>query len=197
LVAKSDALAHSLAEPHADVIVSLAKGFSHVVASHGPYGKNVFPRAAALLDVSPISDVVEIDSTDTFKRPIYAGKSFVNDIRKRNRYYEIERFYQITDCSPNCIHPCCCLWRLCIFRRGHIHWRWFEFGLIVVKSKWVSETIAKSDRPELGAAKIVVSGGRGLKNKENFALMYALADKLGAAGKQLLSHSSRCFSCSC
>ncbi|KAJ3335478.1 Electron transfer flavoprotein alpha-subunit, partial [Kappamyces sp. JEL0680] len=76
LVAKNDSFAHALAEPHADALAEVAKkgGFTHVVTSHGPYGKNVFPRAAALLDVSPISDVTEIDSADTFKRPIYAGK---------------------------------------------------------------------------------------------------------------------------
>jgi len=77
LVAKNDGFAHSLAEPHADLLSQVAKSgsFSHVVAAHSPYGKNVFPRAAALLDVSPVSDIIQIDSPDTFKRPIYAGMS--------------------------------------------------------------------------------------------------------------------------
>lgn len=82
LVAKNDVFAHGVAESHADIISNTAKkgGFSHVITAHSQYGKNVFPRAAALLDVSPVSDITEIDSADTFKRPIYAGISFYLDI---------------------------------------------------------------------------------------------------------------------
>jgi electron transfer flavoprotein alpha subunit len=77
LVAKNESLDHSIAESHADLITEVQKStkFSHIVSAHSQYGKNVFPRAAALLDVSPISDVIEIDSADTFKRPIYAGNA--------------------------------------------------------------------------------------------------------------------------
>lgn len=77
LVAKSVALGHSLAEGHANLISSVSKSsaYSHIISAHSPYGKNVFPRAAAIMDISPISDVVEIDSSDTFKRPIYAGNA--------------------------------------------------------------------------------------------------------------------------
>ena len=80
IVASNDIYAKSLAEPHAELVSEVAKkgGFSHVITAHSQYGKNVLPRAAALLDVSPISDVIEIDSADTFKRPIYAGMIKLN-----------------------------------------------------------------------------------------------------------------------
>jgi electron transfer flavoprotein alpha subunit len=75
LTAKGAQYDHSLAEPHADLVAAVAKGHSHIITAHSAYGKNVFPRAAALLDVSPISDVTDIESADTFKRPIYAGNA--------------------------------------------------------------------------------------------------------------------------
>ncbi|KAI8900999.1 hypothetical protein BC833DRAFT_646548 [Globomyces pollinis-pini] len=165
LAAKADSLDHSLAEPHADALAAVAKNFSHVVTAHSPYGKNVFPRAAALLDVSPISDVTSIDSADTFQRPIYAGNAIAT-VKSTDKIKLISV-------------------RTTAFKASAA-----EGGSASVEdtavtaaasTKWVSEEIVKSDRPELGAAKIIVSGGRGLKSADNFKLMYDLADKLGAA----------------
>jgi len=167
LVAKSPSLENSLAEPTANLIKAVQEQnkFSHIVTCHSPVGKNIIPRAAALLDVSPISDVVEIDSPDTFKRPIYAGNAIAT--------VKSSDTLKMLTIRPTAFQAACATG---------------GSGEIVETApgesdltKWVSEEIATSDRPELGAAKIVISGGRGLKSKENFKLMYDLADKMGAA----------------
>jgi electron transfer flavoprotein alpha subunit len=148
LVAKSPSLDHSLAEPHADLIkqVQDKEKFSHIVTCHSPYGKNVFPRAAALLNVSPISDVTEIDSADTFKRPIYAGNAIAT-VKSKDA---LKMFTVRATAFQPAEHE---------GGSGEIK----EFAcetkgipkvFILGISKWVSEEIAKSDRPELGAAKI-------------------------------------------
>lgn len=166
LTAKSDLFNHSLAEPHADLIALTAKsGFSHIITAHSPYGKNVFPRAAALLDVSPISDIVEIDSADTFKRPIYAGNAIAT--------VKSADLLKILTIRPTAF-------AVSASEGGNATIKETE-STAAMLSNWVSEEIVKSDRPELGAAKIIVSGGRGLKSAENFKMMYALADKLQAA----------------
>jgi electron transfer flavoprotein alpha subunit len=166
LIGKGSQYDHSLAEPHAELIASQAKQFSHVLTSHSVYGKNVFPRAAALLDVSPISDIIQVDSADTFKRPIYAGNAIAtvqsSDKIKLITIRPTAFAAASTTGGSATIEP--------------------VDGNTETLSKWVSEEIVKSDRPELASAKIVVSGGRALKSAENFKLMYDLADKMGAAG---------------
>ena len=166
LVADHTAYAHQLPENVAPLVASLAGGFSHVLAPATSNGKNTLPRVAALLDVDQISEIIAVESADTFKRPIYAGNAIatvqssaaVKVITVRGTGFDaaaaeggsaaIEAVGTVTDAG---------------------------------KSVFVGEELAKSDRPELTAAKIVVSGGRGMQNGENFKHLYALADKLGAA----------------
>ncbi|MBO3278102.1 electron transfer flavoprotein subunit alpha/FixB family protein [Pseudomonas schmalbachii] len=166
LVADNAAYANQLPENVAPLIVELAKGYSHVLAPATTNGKNYLPRVAALLDVDQISEIVEVVSADTFKRPIYAGNAIatvqssaaVKVITVRGTGFDaakaeggsaaVEAVGTVSDAG---------------------------------KSAFVGEELAKSDRPELTAAKIVVSGGRGMQNGDNFKLLYSLADKLGAA----------------
>ncbi|KAJ3314806.1 Electron transfer flavoprotein alpha-subunit [Boothiomyces sp. JEL0838] len=165
LTAKNDVFDHGLAEPHADLISASAKGHSHIVTAHSAYGKNVFPRVGALLDVSPIPDVTEIISADTFKRPIYAGNAIAT-VKSKDAT-------KVITIRPTAFAPSASTGGSAAVED--------TTATGAALSKWVSEEIVKSDRPKLEAAKVVVSGGRGLKSAENFKLMYDLADKLGAA----------------
>ncbi|KAI8929424.1 DHS-like NAD/FAD-binding domain-containing protein [Entophlyctis helioformis] len=128
--------------------------------------KNVFPRAAATLDVAPISDVTDIESADTFKRPIYAGNAIAQVKSKDAIKFLTVRTTAFPPAgaaaSPAAIEAA-------------------PASDAKHTTRWVSEAIAKSDRPELAGAKIVIGGGRGLKNGENFKLLYDLADKVGGA----------------
>ena len=166
LVADHAAYAHQLPENLAPLVANLGRDFSHVLAPATSNGKNTLPRVAALLDVDQISEIIAVESSDTFKRPIYAGNAIatvqssapVKVITVRSTGFDavpasgggavIEALAGATDA------------RL---------------------SRVVGEQLATSDRPELTAAKVVVAGGRGLGNGDNFKHLYSLADKLGAA----------------
>lgn len=166
LVADNAAYAHQLAENMGLLIAHVGKSFQYILAPATANGKNFLPRAAALLDVAQISEIIEVISADTFKRPVYAGNVIatvqssdpIKVISVRTTGFDavgatggsaaIESISAATDAGV---------------------------------SSFVKEELAKSDRPELTAAKIVVSGGRGMQNGDNFKLLYALADKLGAA----------------
>lgn len=156
---------HQLAENMASIIADLASNYSHVFAPSSTFGKNIMPRAAALLDVQQISDVIAVESEDTFVRPIYAGnaiatvrsKDLVKLITVRTTAFKAA---EMDGKAKQEICPC----------KGTL-------GL----SGFVKRELSKSERPELTAAKVIVSGGRGMQNGENFALLEALADKLGAA----------------
>ncbi|MEH6495752.1 MAG: FAD-binding protein [Pseudomonas marincola] len=162
-----DALyAQSLAENTADLIVSLAGDYDTIMAPATSTGKNVLPRAAALLDVAQISEITEIVSADTFIRPIYAGNAMAT--------------VQSTDAK-----------RVITVRTTGFVAAATEGGSATVEnaaaaadsglSTFVSAELSKSERPELTAAKIVISGGRGMQSGDNFPLIEAVADKLGAA----------------
>ena len=166
LVAESDALAERLAEPLADTIVKLADGYDALVAPATTMGKNVMPRVAALLDVMQISDIVEIVSADTFKRPIYAGNAI--------------QTVQSTD--PKKVITV----RTSSFQAagegGSASVESVEAAADAGLSSFVENKIAHSERPELTSAKIIISGGRALGSKEKFEeVMLPIADKLGAA----------------
>lgn len=167
-ILKADApeLAHGLAENITPIIVSLAPAYTHILAPSGTYGKNILPRVAALLDVQQISDISAVIDADTFERPVYAGNAIatvkssdkIKCITVRGTNFDAVAATGGTASSEN------------IASQG-------DSGL----SQFVSVETTKSDRPELTAAQIVISGGRGLGSKENFAIIEKLADKLGAA----------------
>jgi electron transfer flavoprotein alpha subunit len=166
LVADNAAYANQLPENVAPLVAELGKGYSHVLAAATANGKNILPRVAALLDVDQISEIIAVESADTFKRPIYAGNAIA------------------TVQSSAAV-------KVITVRATGFDAVAAEGGSAAVeavsgagdagKSAFVGEELAKSDRPELTAAKIVVSGGRGMQNGDNFKLLYTLADKVGAA----------------
>ena len=165
LCADDAAYGHGLAEPLADLIVGLAGDYEHIVAPATVSGKNVMPRVAALLDVMVLTDVSAIKGADTFERPIYAGNAVqtvkTSDAKKvltvRTSTFEAAK---ATGSAP--VES--------ISAAGNP-------GV----SEWVEDKVAASDRPELTSAKVIVSGGRALGSKENFAIIEKVADKLGAA----------------
>lgn len=159
-------LSHQLAENVAPIIVGIADGYSHILAPSTTTGKNILPRVAALLDVQQISDISAIIDADTFERPIYAGNAIAtvksSDAKKLITVRGTAFDAAATDGGNANVET--------ISAKG-------DSGL----SSFVGQEMSKSDRPELTSAKIVVSGGRGLGSKENFAILEKLADKLGAA----------------
>ncbi|MGM0858314.1 MAG: electron transfer flavoprotein subunit alpha/FixB family protein [Pseudomonadota bacterium] len=164
-VADNAVYAHQLAEPLSALLVELADGYTHVLASASTTGKNVLPRLAALKDVSQLSDVLAVDSADTFKRPIYAGNAIATVKSDDTLKVITVRTTGFDAVSEGGSAP-------------------VEAVDVVVEnsqSSFVKEELAQSDRPELGGAKVVISGGRGMGNGENFKLLDGIADKLGAA----------------
>ncbi|HWV51393.1 electron transfer flavoprotein subunit alpha/FixB family protein [Pseudorhodoplanes sp.] len=166
LLAEGDAYEHQLAEPMAALIVSLAKDYDAIVSPATTNGKNFMPRVAALLDVMQVSDIVKVESADTFVRPIYAGNAL--------------QTVKATD--PKKV----------ITVRTSTFQATGEGGSAPVEtvaaaadpgvSSFVGEELSKSDRPELTSAKIIISGGRAMQNRENFTkYIEPVADKLGAA----------------
>ena len=155
---------HGLAESVADLIVSIAGGYSHIAAAATAFSKNVLPRAAALLDVMVLSDVVEVVDADTFSRPIYAG----NAIQTVKSSDKVKVFTVRTAALAAAGQGGSAAVEAVAAKTSDL-------------SAWVEDKVAASDRPDLTSAKIVVSGGRGVGSEENFAIVGQLADKLGAA----------------
>ena len=154
------------AEPLAKLVVSLAENYSHLLAPASSYGKNTMPRVAALLDVAQISDIVGVVSDDTFVRPIYAGNALATVVSSDAK--------KVITVRSTAFDP--------VANGGSAALENAAVGPVGKKSDLVSRELTKSERPELGAAKVVVSGGRGLGSSENFkSIMEPLADKLGAA----------------
>ena len=166
LVADNAAYANLLPENVAPLIAELGKGYSHVLAPATTNGKNYLPRVAALLDVDQISEIVAVESADTFKRPIYAGNAIAT--------VQSSAAVKVITVRGTGFDPVAA-------EGGSAAIEAVSGAADAGKSAFVGEELAKSDRPELTAAKIVVSGGRGMQNGDNFKLLYSLADKLGAA----------------
>ena len=166
LVADAPHYEMPLAENMAALVASLAGGFTHVLAPATPFGRNFLPRAAALLDVACISDVVAIDSADTFVRPIYAGNALAT-VRSKDQVKLIT--VRITAFDPAAQSGAAAP----IERIAPVA----DSGLSRLKSR----ELVESSRPELSAARVIVSGGRGLASSANFKLLETLADKLGGA----------------
>ena len=165
LFAGDHALCHGMAEPTAALVAALAKDYDHIAAASTSFAKSVLPRAAALLDVMILSEVTKVIDADTFERPIYAGNAIqtvksldaVKVMTIRTAGFDavgLGGFAPITNISGT-------------------------DGAVL--SEWIEDRVASSDRPELTSAGIVVSGGRGVGSKDDFAIIEALADKLGAA----------------
>jgi electron transfer flavoprotein alpha subunit len=165
LVADNAAYEHQLAENMGLLVTELGKDYSHILTAATTTGKNFMPRVAALLDVAQISDIIAVQSADTFDRPIYAGNAIATvkssdaikvmtvrvaafDSAGTDGGATIEALDNVTDAGM---------------------------------SSFVSAELTKSERPELGAARVIISGGRGMQNGENFKLLDGIADKLGAA----------------
>ena len=167
LLADDAAYANQLAENVAKLVAELGKGYSHILAASTTTGKNILPRVAALLDVSMITDIIAVDSANTFKRPIYAGNAIATVESSESVIVATVRGTAFDAVAA-------------------------EGGSAAVEaaastgdagiSKFINEEIVKSERPELTAARIVVSGGRGVGSGENYhKILDPLADKLGAA----------------
>ena len=166
LLADNAVYAHQLPENVALLVAELGKSYSHVLAPATTNGKNILPRVAALLDASQISEISAVISADTFERPIYAGNA-------------IATVQSTEDIKVITVRPTG--FDAAAAEGGSAAVEAVASVQDAGKSSFVGEELAKSDRPELAGAKIVVSGGRGMGNGENLNLLYSLADKLGAA----------------
>ena len=166
LVADAPAYANGLAENVAPLLVELAKGYTHVLAASTTYGKNVLPRAAAVLDVSMLSDVIAIDSPDTFQRPFYAGNAIAT-VRSKDAL-------KVATIRGTAFDPVSA-------EGGSASTESVDSVHAGGTSAFVKDEIPERDRPELTAARVVISGGRGMQNGDNFKLLDGIADKLGAA----------------
>jgi electron transfer flavoprotein alpha subunit len=163
--ADSEAYAHQLPENVAPLLVELAKNYSHILSAATTTGKNLMPRAAGLLDVAQISDIVEVKSEDTFVRPIYAGNAMATVQSSDSVKMITVRTTAYAEAAKG----------------GTASIENYDFVSKQEVATFVSEQLSVSERPELTAASIVISGGRGMQNGENFVLLEKVADKLGAA----------------
>ncbi|MEI8624608.1 FAD-binding protein [Pseudoalteromonas sp. B137] len=165
LVADNSVYEHQLAENMSDLVLSLSDTYSHIVASATTTGKNFMPRVAALLDVAQISEIIAVVDADTFKRPIYAGNAIATVKSLDSK-------------------------KVITVRASSFDLQGEQSAVAITSidtvsdsqlSSFVSVEQTESERPELTAASVVISGGRGMQNGENFALLNGIADKLGAA----------------
>lgn len=166
LLADAAPFADGLAENVAEQVLLLAPGYSHILAPATAYGKNIAPRIAARLDVAQISEITKVDAPDTFERPIYAGNAIAT-------VQSTDASKVITVRSTGFDAAAATGGSAAVESVSAVA----EFG----KSAFIGREVSKSDRPELTAAKIIVSGGRGMGSGDNFKMLEPLADKLGAA----------------
>ena len=157
---------HHLAENLASLIVELASGYSHVLASATTFGKNVMPRASALLDKAQISEIVDVKSPDTFVRPIYAGNALATVQSSDDIKMVTVRTISFEPAAAE---------------GGSASIEAVSGGADSGLSSWVSNALSDNDQVDLTSAKIVVSGGRGMQSGDNFAMLHSVATKLGAA----------------
>jgi len=155
-----------LAENLTILVVKLADKYNYIVASANTFGKNFMPRVAALLDISQVSDIIKVNSPDTFVRPIYAGNAFAT-VKSNDKKKCITIRPTSFDPAPT--------------SGGSATIEKIDAADVPNISKFIKREETKSERPELGTARIVISGGRGMQSGENFKLINAIADKLNAA----------------
>src|SRR5688500_6028508 len=165
-VADAPAYDHGLADNLAPLVVDVAQGYSHVLAPATSFGKNLLPRVAALLDVAALADITAVVGADTFERPIYAGNA-VATVQSADPIKLITVRGTAFDAAAA--------------EGGSAAIESVAAGAASDRTRVVGQALSKSERPELTSAKVIVSGGRGMASGENFAMLEALADKLGAA----------------
>lgn len=165
MLAESEPLGHKMAEALESLVLSVAGSYDAILAPASTVGKNFMPRVAAKLDVMIISDITAVESADTFVRPIYAGNAMMT-VKSSDKV-------KVITVRPTTFEKA--------GDGGSASVETISAPDAVATSSFVSEELSKSDRPELGAAKIVISGGRGMGNGENFSMLEKIADKLGAA----------------
>ncbi|MBO6949729.1 MAG: FAD-binding protein [Rhodospirillales bacterium] len=166
LQAEGDHYAYSLAESVTDLIVGIADGYDYIVAPASTSGKNITPRVAAKLDVQQISEIVAIESEDTFVRPIYAGNAMAT-VQSSDAKKVITVRATAFDAAAS--------------EGGSASVESIDAAAASDLSEFVSQNLTKSERPELTSAGIVISGGRGMQSGDNFSMLEDVADKLGAA----------------
>ena len=166
LVAKSPEYAHAIAENIAPLIVKLASGYSHILAPATTSGKNIMPRVAAMLDVQQISEIVSVASDDTFERPIYAGNAIAT-VQSSDAVKVMTVRATAFDPVPG--------------EGGSAPVESVDAAETPGLTSYVGSEISKSERPELTAARVIISGGRGMQSGDNFVMLERVADKLGAA----------------
>jgi electron transfer flavoprotein alpha subunit len=166
LVADNAAYEYQLAENMGELVAEIGTGYSHILASATTTGKDFLPRSAALLDVNMISEVIGVESADTFTRPIYAGNAIATV--KSSDSIKVMTVRATAFDAAAAEGGSAAIEALDVVK---------DAGL----SAFAGEELAKSDRPELAGAKIVISGGRGMQNGDNFEMLYRVADKIGAA----------------
>ncbi|MCZ6708924.1 MAG: FAD-binding protein [Gammaproteobacteria bacterium] len=166
LVADNAAYAHQLAENISLLVADIGASYSHILTAHTTVGKNFLPRVAAMLDVAQISDIQGVDSPDTFKRPIYAGNAIAT--------VKSDDAIKVISVRGTAFDPVAAEGgSAAVESVDAVH----DAGI----SSFIGEEVAKSERPELTAASIIISGGRGMQSGDNFVLLEGIADKLGAA----------------
>ncbi|MBN51040.1 MAG: electron transfer flavoprotein subunit alpha [Spongiibacteraceae bacterium] len=166
LQADNAAYGHQLAENLAELVAEIGKDYGHILAAATTTGKNFMPRVAALLDVAQISEIISVESEDTFKRPIYAG-NVIATVQSSDAIKVLTVRATAFDGVAA--------------EGGSAAVEAVDIAKDAGQSEFVKEEIAKSDRPDLTAAGVVISGGRGMQNGDNFEMLYKVADKLGAA----------------
>lgn len=166
LLADHDAYSHQLAENVSALVAEIGQTYSHILAPASTTGKNLLPRVAALLDVGMISDVISIEAADIFTRPIYAGNA-------------IARVQSADPIKVMTLRPTA--FDAAAMKEGSAPIASLDLVKDLAISSFVGEESAKSDRPELTSARVVISGGLGLKSAENFEKLYSIADNLDAA----------------
>ena len=167
IVSCDDSLyAHNLAENLSKLVCTISSQYTYIMTSATTFGKNLLPRISAKLDVQQISDIISVESEDTFKRPIYAG-SCIATVKSNDDVKVISvRATAFDPVQKN---------------NSNVPVSTIDVAGSAGISEFVSEELAKSDRPELTAASIIISGGRGMQSGDNFHLLDSIADKLGAA----------------
>ncbi|OZB05250.1 MAG: electron transfer flavoprotein subunit alpha [Idiomarina sp. 34-48-12] len=166
LLADNAAYGHFLAENLGQLVADLGKDYGHILAPATTTGKNFMPRVAALLDVAQISDIIAVESADTFKRPIYAGNAIAT--------VQSEDAIKVITVRATAFDAVAA-------EGGNGSVETIDNVVNNDKAAFVGEELAQSERPDLTAARVVISGGRGMQNGENFHLLEKVADKLGAA----------------